>query len=123
VATDGDRVVSLVTGARKVLTSGTRLPERESGYEGARASAADGWGRAGSGRGEGSAGTREMGRLGREGGGSAGAPKREKDWAGNGPTEGGFFLFLFLFYFLFLFLFLFFLLFLLNHSLAIYILK
>jgi hypothetical protein len=52
-----------------------------------------------------------------------GARKREKDWAGNGPTEGGFFLFLFLFYFLFLFLFLFFLLFLLNHSLAIYILK
>jgi hypothetical protein len=29
VATDGDRVASPVTGARKALTSGTRLPERE----------------------------------------------------------------------------------------------
>jgi hypothetical protein len=29
VATGGDLVVSPVTGARKVLTSGTRLPERE----------------------------------------------------------------------------------------------
>jgi hypothetical protein len=29
VATDGDRVVSLVTGERKVLTSGAHLPERE----------------------------------------------------------------------------------------------
>jgi hypothetical protein len=28
VATGGNRVVSPVTGARKVLTSGTRLPER-----------------------------------------------------------------------------------------------
>jgi hypothetical protein len=29
VATDGDRVASPVTGARKALTSGTRLPGRE----------------------------------------------------------------------------------------------
>jgi hypothetical protein len=29
VATGGDRVASPVTGARKVLTSGTRLPRRE----------------------------------------------------------------------------------------------
>jgi hypothetical protein len=66
VATGDDRVVSPVTGMRKVLTSGTRLLERESGWEGARASAADGWGWAGSGR------------------GGAG-----ESWAGNGPTEGG----------------------------------
>jgi hypothetical protein len=97
VATGGDRVASPVTGARKVLTSGTRLPERD--CEGARAGAADGWGRAGSGKGEGSAGAREMGRLGHEGG-SAGAREREGVWAGNGPAEGGF-LFLFLFLFLF----------------------
>jgi hypothetical protein len=100
VATGGDRVASPVTGARKVLTSGTRLPERD--CEGARAGAADGWGRAGSGKGEGSAGAREMGRLGHEGG-SAGAR------AGPAPAEGGFFLFLFLFsvsYFYFVFLFL-----------------
>jgi hypothetical protein len=106
VATGGDRVASPVTGARKVLTSGTRLPERD--CEGARAGAADGWGRAGSGKGEGSAGAREMGRLGHEGG-SAGAREREGVWAGNGPAEGGFFLFLFLFsvsYFYFVFLFL-----------------
>jgi hypothetical protein len=30
VATDGDRVASPVTGARKALASGARLPERES---------------------------------------------------------------------------------------------
>jgi hypothetical protein len=101
VATGGDRVASPVTGARKVLTSGIRLSERES----VRGSAADGWGRAGSGRGERSAGAWMMGRLGREGGGkeSAGAREREREgvWTGNGPSEGGSFSFFF-FYFLFL---------------------
>jgi hypothetical protein len=67
-------------------------------------SAADGWGRAGSGRGEGSADARAMGRLGREGG-NAGAREREGVWAGNGPAEGGVFPFSFsIFDFLFLFI-------------------
>jgi hypothetical protein len=66
---------------------------------------ADGWGRAGSGRGEGSAGAWAMGRLGREGG-ECGRARERGVWAKNGPAEGGF---LFLFsisysYFLFLFL-------------------
>ena len=83
MATGGDRAGSLVTGARKALTGGACLPERD--RERARGVRADGWGRAGSGRGEGSAGERAGG-----------------SWAGNGPTQGGRF-FLFLFYFLFLF--------------------
>jgi hypothetical protein len=33
VATGGDRVASPVTGVRKALTSGTRLPERERSRE------------------------------------------------------------------------------------------
>jgi hypothetical protein len=100
VATGGDRVASPVTGARKVLTSGTRLPERERDCEGARAGATDGWGRAGSGRGEGSVGVRKMGRLGHEGG--AWACGRERGGLGRKwPIRGGDFSFFF-FYFLFL---------------------
>jgi hypothetical protein len=106
VATGGDCVVSPVTGTRKLLTSGTRLPERECGCEGARASAADEWDRAGSGRGEGSAGARELGRLGREGGGrkaQACGREREREF---GPEtaqpRGGFpFFFFYFFYLLF----------------------
>jgi hypothetical protein len=116
VATDGNCVANLVTGARKALTSGTRLLER--------ASAADGWGRAGSGRGEGSAGAREMGRLGHEGGGRKHGHAGEREGLGRKqPNRGGrFFLFLFLFL-ISISISVFFLLFLLNHYLAIYILK
>jgi hypothetical protein len=98
VATGGDCVVSPVTGTRKLLTSGTRLPERECGCEGARASAADEWDRAGSGRGEGSAGARELGRLGREGGGEKRrrAGERERGSLGRKrPSRGGVFPFSF----------------------------
>jgi hypothetical protein len=68
-------------------------------------SAADGWGRAGSGRGEGSAGARAMGRLGHEGGECGRARERER---GIGPETAqprgvSFFLFS-ISYFLFLFL-------------------
>jgi hypothetical protein len=59
-------------------------------------SAVDGWGRAGSGRGEGSTGARVMGREG--GGEESRARGRWGVWAGNGPAEGenfSFFLFLF----------------------------
>jgi hypothetical protein len=49
-AAGGDRIDSLVTGARKGLTS-VPACQREGGCEGARASAADGWGRADSGGG------------------------------------------------------------------------
>jgi hypothetical protein len=94
VATGGDRVASPITSARKALTSGTRLPEREIARErggvrltgGAELAAAEG------------RGARAMGRLGREGGECG--RERERVWAGNGPAEGGF-LFLF-FYFLFI---------------------
>jgi hypothetical protein len=66
-------------------------------------SAADGWGRAGSGRGEGSAGDVP---LGPRGGEEARASGRERGgvWAGNGPTEGGFLFSFSIFSFLFLFL-------------------
>jgi hypothetical protein len=83
------------------------------------ASAADGWGRANSGRGR-SAGARvELGRVGRAGDGRAG---ERGGWAGFGPAEGEkIFLFLFLFLILFLILFLFLLsCFPLNKYLAIY---
>jgi hypothetical protein len=60
-------------------------------------SAADGWGRAGSGRGEGRAGAWAMGRLGHEGGGSASAREREGVWARNGPAVGEFSFFFFYF--------------------------
>jgi hypothetical protein len=43
VATGGNRVISPVTGAREVLTSGTCLPERAT-RERERGCAADGWG-------------------------------------------------------------------------------
>jgi hypothetical protein len=102
---DGDHVASPVTGARKALTSGARLLERER----ARVRATDGWGRAGSGRG-GAAPAR------------AGARGKRAAWAGRGggalervgpetaqPRGGGFSFFFFLFsisYFYFLFLFL-----------------
>jgi hypothetical protein len=99
VAADDDRVASPVTGTGKALTSGARLPERE------RARAADGWDRAGSGRGEGSAACGRWAAWAAEGGGgNAGAREREGVWAGNGPTEGGFpfsFSILYLFYIIF----------------------
>jgi hypothetical protein len=44
VAASGDRVASPVTGARKALTSGARLPERERESERARVRAAEGRG-------------------------------------------------------------------------------
>jgi hypothetical protein len=75
-----------VTGARKALTGGARLPGRErSRGRGARA---DGWGRGVSGGCERAA----MGCLGRgwEGSASACAREREAAWAGSGPAEGGF---------------------------------
>jgi hypothetical protein len=100
--TSGDRVASPVTGARKALTSGTRLPEREIVRERG-GSAADGWGRAGSSRGERSAGARAMGRLGRE----RGECGREREREGLGrkrPSRGGFLFHFSIFYFLFLFL-------------------
>jgi hypothetical protein len=96
---DGDRVASPVTGARKVMTSGTRLPERERSRKSER-SVADGWGRAGSGRGEGSEGARRWVAWAANGGkcGSAG----EREW-GFGPEtaqpRGEFFLFFFYFSF------------------------
>jgi hypothetical protein len=96
----GDRVASPVTGARKALTSGARLPERER----ARVRAADGWGRAGNGR-----GARRQRGWARGGNGprgpDGGRGARGESWARNGPTEGEKFSFFF-FYFLFLFLFL-----------------
>jgi hypothetical protein len=99
VATGGDRVVSLVMGARKVLTSGTRLPERE--------------------RLRGSAGAREMGRLGRARGRKRGRAQEREGLGRKRPNRGGFFFFsISISYFYF-----FFLVFLLNHYLAIYILK
>jgi hypothetical protein len=85
VATSGDRVVSPVTGARKALTSGTRLPKREI--------------------------VRERGECGLTGGAGLAAAKgrgarargRWAAWAAEGGGE--FFLFFFsIFYFLFLFL-------------------
>jgi hypothetical protein len=94
---DGDRVASPIMGARKALTSGARLLEREREIArerggvrltgGAELAAA-----------EGSADAWAMGHLGREGGGRK-ARAREEVWAGSGPAEGGSFLF---FYFLFL---------------------
>jgi hypothetical protein len=94
---DGDRVASPIMGARKALTSGARLLERERDRKRARGSAADGWGRAGSSRGE--RGRVGDGALGPRGGGGRKARAREEVWAGSGPAEGGSFLF---FYFLFL---------------------
>jgi hypothetical protein len=75
VATGGDRVASLVTGARKALTGGARLPGRErSRGRGARA---DGWGRGVSGK----RGRAAMGRLGRGWEGSGGTREREREAA------------------------------------------
>jgi hypothetical protein len=99
VATGDDRVVSPVTCVRKVLTSGTRLPERVVARErvrlmgGARLAAAEG--RGARARGSWAAwaarGGEKRGRAG----------EREGVWAENGPAEGDFFSF---FIFLFLFL-------------------
>jgi hypothetical protein len=77
---DGDHVASPVTGARKALTSGARLLERER----ARVRATDGWGRAGSGRG-GAAPAR------------AGARGKRAAWAGRGGQVFPFSFFYFLF--------------------------
>ena len=117
-AAGGDRVDSLVTGARKGLTSGPAC-QREGGCEGARASAADGWGRAGSGGGR-SVGVRaEMSRLGREGG--ARARGREVVGPDSAQPWGDFSFFFFFFYFSFISIsYLFYLLFLLNKYLPIY---
>jgi hypothetical protein len=100
VATGGDRVVSLVMGARKVLTSGTHLPERERAV------------------------ARERGRVQMTGGvwlaavEGRGARARGR-WAARRDFSFSFFsISISYFYFYF-----FFLLFLLNHYLAIYILK
>jgi hypothetical protein len=103
VATGGDRAVSPVTGARKVLTSGSRLPERESGHEGARASAADGWGRLAAVEGR---GARARGSWAARGEKRAGARERERGFGlETAQPRGGFFpFFFFYFYFLFLFL-------------------
>jgi hypothetical protein len=94
-ATGGDRVDSLVTGARKGLTSGARLPERESGFEGARASAADRWGRADSGGGRSPGVRAEMGRMGREGGKSAACGREERRLGRIRSNQGGDFPFYF----------------------------
>jgi hypothetical protein len=83
--------------------------QREGDCEGARASAADGWGQADSGGG-GSAGAQaEMGHVGHEGERSAARGREERRLGRIRPSRGGRFLlfFLFLFPFLFLFLFLF----------------
>jgi hypothetical protein len=99
VATGGDRVVSLVTGARKVLTSGTRLLERADArlMGGAGLAAGEGaWrqrGRAGWG----------TGRVGR----TAGRGARERVGPKMAQPRGEDFSFFFFFYFYFLFLFLF----------------
>ena len=100
VATGSDRVASPVMGARKALTSGTRLPEREIARErggvrltgGAELAAAEGRGARARGRWAAWAarGAKE----------SAGTREREGVWAGNGPAEGGVFPFSFsIFYF------------------------
>jgi hypothetical protein len=103
----GDRVASQVTDARKALTSGTRLPERERSRE---SEGECGW-RVGPGsqrrsgaRARGRASDGPLGSRGRKGG--VGARERERGvWAGNGPDEGECFPFYFSnFYFLFLFL-------------------
>jgi hypothetical protein len=105
----GDRVAIPVMGARKALTSGTRLSGREIDRERARGSAADGWGRAGSGRGErGRAGDGPLGPRGRKRG--AGARERGGGLGRKRPIHGGsvfffsFLIFISYFYFLFLFL-------------------
>jgi hypothetical protein len=69
----GDRVDSLVTGAREGLTIGTRLPERGQ-LRGSEGGQADGWGRPVSGEGRSAMRERARGR-----------------WAGFGPAEGGIF--------------------------------
>jgi hypothetical protein len=109
----GDRVSSMVMGVRKVLISGTRLPERERererDCERARGSEAYGWGRAGSDRGEhGRAGDGPLGPRG-GGGRKARARGRERRFRPEAAQPRGVFPFLFLFsisYFYFLFLFL-----------------
>jgi hypothetical protein len=105
VATGDDRVVSPVTGARKVLTSGSCLLERESGRQGARASAADGWGRLAAAEGREAQARGSWVAWAVRGGEKRGrAGEREGVWARNGLAEGGIFSFFF-FYFYFLFLF------------------
>jgi hypothetical protein len=110
--TGGDRIASPVTGARKALTSGTRLPEREIAREhggvrltgGAELAAAEG------------RGARVRGRWAAWAakGGSAGARSRERERGGFGPETAqprgvSFFFFYFsisyfyFFYLLFLF--------------------
>jgi hypothetical protein len=92
----GDRIASPVTGTRKALTSGTRLPERE--RERSRESEGEcdwrvgpGWQRRRGARARGQWApwaVREKGRHGHVG-------EREGVWAGNGPAEGGVFSFFF----------------------------
>jgi hypothetical protein len=86
-----------VTGARKALIGGARLPGRERSR--GRGVRADGWGRDA----RGGCGRAAMGRLGRGRERSVGARTRERAaWAGSGPAGGFPFLFFFFFYFLFL---------------------
>jgi hypothetical protein len=86
-----------VTGARKALIGGARLPGRERSR--GRGVRADGWGRDA----RGGCGRAAMGRLGRGRERSVGARARERAaWAGSGPAGGFPFLFFFFFYFLFL---------------------
>jgi hypothetical protein len=101
----GDRVASPVTGARKALTGGARLPGRERS-ERARGVRADGWGRAGSSRGEGSVGERagNRGRVGRGGEARGRELGRKRLNRGGGRFSFSFIFSISYFYFLFLFL-------------------
>jgi hypothetical protein len=87
----GDRVDSLVTGAREGLTIGTRLPERGQ-LRGSEGGQADGWGRPVSGEGRSAMRERARGRWAAWAERGTGAWERgRKGWAGFGPAEGGIF--------------------------------
>jgi hypothetical protein len=104
----GDRVASPVTGARKGLTSGGRLPEGEKDRERARGVRLTGGARLATIEREGSAARGRWATWAAKGGGvRALSRERGRVWAGNGPVEGVVFLFVFLFsiyYFYFFYL-------------------